>query len=196
MVWWVLFQKAFSDLSSKADLLNTTEGSHGVFISLILPLKWSTICDDEKCPVLSDQPSLTTKMFSCVFSLRSDWSPWSVVVLPPALLSRKCFCGPGMLWVLSAGLTPHTAPSSGICLHRGRWAGQHSLNSQTQEELGVSAWKPPLHMAQPSLSGSLVPFWSGNLPEWWRGHAAALKGASSGLCHSRQHVGGGIPYCH
>lgn len=117
MVWWVLFQKAFSDLSSKADLLNTTEGSHGVFISLILPLKWSTICDDEKCPVLSDQPSLTTKMFSCVFSLRSDWSPWSVVVLPPALLSRKCFCGPGMLWVLSAGLTPHTAhpPLGSVC---------------------------------------------------------------------------------
>lgn len=75
-------------------------------------------------------------------------------------------------------------------------AGQHSLNSQTQEGLGVSAWKPPLHMGQPSLSGSLVHLWWGNLPGWWCGNAAALKGASSGLCHSRQHVGGGIPYCH
>lgn len=52
------------------DLLDTAEGSHGAFISPVLPLKCSTVCYDEKCPVLSDQPSLYYKqIFGCFESL-------------------------------------------------------------------------------------------------------------------------------
>lgn len=154
IVWWVLFKKA-SDLSSYADLLNATEGSHAVFISYILPLKWCTICE-KKCSVLSDQPSLSTNMFS--ESLFWLWSPWSVAVLPPALLSRKCFCGPHMLWVLSAGLTPHAAHTPLGAAQGCKWGmGGRAWTGETRRGWRCLHGAPPLHLGQASLSGSLVP---------------------------------------
>lgn len=169
MVWWVLFKKAFSNLSSYADLSGTAEGSHAVFISPILPLKWSTICYDEKCPVLSDQPSLTTNRFSGVLSLCSDWSPWSVAVLPPALLSRKCFCEPR---ALSTECRTDTHAPLGTA--RGCKRGMGGT-AWTQEGWGCLHGAPPSPLGQLSLSGSLVPLGWGNLPGWRRGHAETLK---------------------
>lgn len=142
MVRRVLFKKAASDLSSYADLLNTTAGSHGVFISPILSLKWSPICDNEKCPVLRDQPSLTTNMFSHILSLCSDseapevwqcclllcWAEDAAVGL--TLLSVECRSGSTRStrsWDL------HGAADQGWAAQLGQW---------NQEGLGLSAWNP------------------------------------------------------
>lgn len=115
-------------------------------------------------------------VFTYFQSLFWLWSPWSVAVLPPALLSRKCFCGPEMLRVLSAGLTPHTAhpPVGSVCTGPDRgWAAQ--LEQANPGGIGGVCIEAPLYMGQPSLSGSPVPLWWGNLPGWWCGHAEALK---------------------
>lgn len=168
MVWWVLFKKAFSDLSSYADVLNTTEGSHGVFISPILPLKWSTICDDGKCPVLSGQPSLTTNVFSVFVLTQKPLECGS---------AASCFAEQKMLlWAwhaVSAGLTPH--PALDLSAQGKRGLGSTAWTGEARRDWGCLHGSPSLHLGQPSLSGSLVPLWWGNFPGWQRGHAEALK---------------------
>lgn len=127
------------------------------FIFPVLPLKWSTICDDEKCPVLSDQPSLTTNVFSCAYSLCSDceapkvWQCWLLLCWAEnaSVGLRCCEC-----WVQDWHHTLHTL-LWGLSAQGQTGAGQHSLNRQTQQGLGVSAWKPPLYVGQPSLSAAL-----------------------------------------
>lgn len=68
------------------------------------------------------------------------WSPWSVAVLPPALLSRNASVGLRCCecWVQDWHHTLHTLLWD-LSAQGQTVAGQHSLNRQTREGLGMSA---------------------------------------------------------
>lgn len=80
-------------------------------------------------------------VFTYFESLFWLWSPWGVAVLPPALLSRGCCCGPHALSVeCRSGSTRstrswdlHGAADQGWVAQLGQW---------NQEGLGLSAWNP------------------------------------------------------
>lgn len=108
-----------------------------------------------------------------------------MAVLPPALLSRKCFCGPEMLRVLSAGLTPHTAhpPLGSVCTGPDRgWAAQ--LEQANPGGTGGVCIKAPI------AHGATKPLWQpcaplmGKPPRMVVWPCRSFKGASAGLCRS------------